>query len=1037
MNYAGKFDATIAADGPGTHHSPAYVHFDSPHAKIPPDAIVVTDAHLLFNADFKRSGVDLILSKDDAELVLHDYFKGEKRAPLASPDGAHLTGDLVNALTGHVQYSQAGGAAAASHVIGHVTKLAGSATAIRNGVSILLHQGDNVEKGDVVQSGADSTLGITFIDGTVFGLSSNARMVLNEMVYDPNGSNNASLMSLVAGTISFVAGETAKHGDMKVDTPVATMGIRGTAVLVEIDFTVPQGANQPDAKFQVLVEPDGTTGSYILFDKTTLQPIAVVNQAGQQVSINNGVVSTSASQLSPDLQKLITDVFAQKFAANDTNTKLTQHTDSTNPDLFNGQLIKTASGATATPVFLVTGTALGSSTPPGQGNGPLNSLQRVPEAPTVNPGSGGTAEIDKITHSGTLDIASNIITFTDINKGDRPTVSTTFDHYTYTDAHGNASTLNDLQKADIKATEVDLVVVQGPNNTNDGEASWTYLVPDKAFDFLAAGETLTLTYAAVVDNHFTADPTTEKNTQLFTITITGTNDVPVITTGPESVGFFGGKTTPGGNLKAAGNAPTTGTLAFTDVDLTDTHTVATELTTATLSGPDAATLDKQALEALAPSPMAIFEKALSAMVASDSTGSGSGTINWTLADLPVYLADFIPKGETLTLTYTVTVTDSQNTTSTQNVIVTITGDNAPAVVWIHTTGDGSPDGLWTTAQNWETGTVPTATDDVIIITDQLRGLTPSYPVTIDALTSAVAQSVTMNDFDLSSETHTRPELDILSTGQHEGTLTIGGSLTVSADAFVNNSGTINVGDKMELLDQPAVPDTSPAVLNKSVLVNSGTINLGQGGDFQGLSSITNTGMIEVHHGTLSVLVGIANADGETPGQITVDSGATLALGTDSLTGGHGSITGGTVTINGTLELQGNNFLNNGTLANNNQINVTGTGNALDDENVTNTGKIDVSGVLLLDQGTTITNSSKGSVTVESDGTLTLDGAVSDGATIDGGTVTNDGALDLNGNGVLQNGTLVNSGQINVGGSVQPLALHLRPPYDAAGTKIKV
>jgi hypothetical protein len=64
-------------------------------------------------------------------------------------------------------------------------------------------------------------------------------MVLNEMVYDPNGSNNSSLISLVAGTISFVAGETAKHGDMKVDTPVATMGIRGTAVLVEIDFDIP------------------------------------------------------------------------------------------------------------------------------------------------------------------------------------------------------------------------------------------------------------------------------------------------------------------------------------------------------------------------------------------------------------------------------------------------------------------------------------------------------------------------------------------------------------------------------------------------------------------------------------------------------------------------------------------------------------------------------------------------------------------------------------------------------------------------------
>src|SRR6202011_1870811 len=160
-------------------------------------------------------------------------------------------------------------------VIGHVTKLTGTASAIRNGVSIILNNGDDVQKGDVVQSGSNSTLGITFIDGTVFGLSSNAKMVLNEMVYDPNGSSNSSLISLVAGTISFVAGETAKHGDMKVDTPVATMGIRGTAVLVEIDRSAPCHAGAPAAQFQVLVEPDGTTGSYILVDKTTLQPIAV------------------------------------------------------------------------------------------------------------------------------------------------------------------------------------------------------------------------------------------------------------------------------------------------------------------------------------------------------------------------------------------------------------------------------------------------------------------------------------------------------------------------------------------------------------------------------------------------------------------------------------------------------------------------------------------------------------------------------------------------------------------------------------------
>ena len=151
-------------------------------------------------------------------------------------------------------------------------------------------------------------------------------MVLNEMIYDPNGSDNKSLLSLVQGTISFVAGATAKKGDMKVDTPVATMGIRGTAVLVEIDFEVPSQGGAPPAKFQVLVEPDGTTGSYILFDKTTLTPIATVNRAGTQTIINGqGTVSFQSSvQLSPDAQKIISDVFSLKFTdLNSPNTKLT------------------------------------------------------------------------------------------------------------------------------------------------------------------------------------------------------------------------------------------------------------------------------------------------------------------------------------------------------------------------------------------------------------------------------------------------------------------------------------------------------------------------------------------------------------------------------------------------------------------------------------------------------------------------------------------------------------------------------------------
>src|SRR5262249_17662042 len=107
--------------------------------------------------------------------------------------------------------------------------------------------GDPVYKGDVVQTGADGKVGISFSDGTAFNLSSNARMVLNEFVYDPNGKSNSTLFSLSKGTFTFIAGKVAKTGDMKIDTPVAPMAIRGTTAHVEI-------SDDGTVKFSTLIE---------------------------------------------------------------------------------------------------------------------------------------------------------------------------------------------------------------------------------------------------------------------------------------------------------------------------------------------------------------------------------------------------------------------------------------------------------------------------------------------------------------------------------------------------------------------------------------------------------------------------------------------------------------------------------------------------------------------------------------------------------------------------------------------------------------
>jgi hypothetical protein len=162
------------------------------------------------------------------------------------------------ALTTHLANAQTGsGTAAAGAPIGRIVSLSGSVTIERAGASVVqanlsnnalqVKEGDLVYQGDVVATGADSKVSLAFADGTAFNVSNNARLELNEFVYNPNGKSNSSMFNLVRGTFTFVAGKIAKTGSMKVDTPVATMGIRGTTphVVVSEDGTV---------KFSTLVE---------------------------------------------------------------------------------------------------------------------------------------------------------------------------------------------------------------------------------------------------------------------------------------------------------------------------------------------------------------------------------------------------------------------------------------------------------------------------------------------------------------------------------------------------------------------------------------------------------------------------------------------------------------------------------------------------------------------------------------------------------------------------------------------------------------
>jgi hypothetical protein len=214
-----------AEEGFGTAAS--VIHDDPAHPRV----IDIPNAELLAPGHLHRAGPDLLLSdRDGKHYVIPGYFSTEHPPALVAPDGGGLPGDLVGLLTGSPspnEYAQAQPTAPAGS-IGKVEKVIGDVTAIRNGVAVALHVGDVVYQSDVIQTGVNSRVGIGFPDGTALELTADTRMALSEYSYDANSTSNSAVLTLVEGTFAFVAGSVAHTGDMKIATPVATMGIRGT-----------------------------------------------------------------------------------------------------------------------------------------------------------------------------------------------------------------------------------------------------------------------------------------------------------------------------------------------------------------------------------------------------------------------------------------------------------------------------------------------------------------------------------------------------------------------------------------------------------------------------------------------------------------------------------------------------------------------------------------------------------------------------------------------------------------------------------------
>ncbi len=121
--------------------------------------------------------------------------------------------------------------------IGGIEEHKGSGGITRQGESIITELGLGVQQMDHVQT-VDGRLLMKFLDDSVVRLTEHTEVTLTEYYYDPNKKADSRMaMNFVSGTARFSTGRLGlvPKENIKIETPTASIGIRGTDFTTSVD----------------------------------------------------------------------------------------------------------------------------------------------------------------------------------------------------------------------------------------------------------------------------------------------------------------------------------------------------------------------------------------------------------------------------------------------------------------------------------------------------------------------------------------------------------------------------------------------------------------------------------------------------------------------------------------------------------------------------------------------------------------------------------------------------------------------------------
>lgn len=126
--------------------------------------------------------------------------------------------------------------ARAADEIGQVKQTAGQVSVTRGGASVPVALGTPLFEADVIVTGADGAIGMTFSDNSRVALGPDSRLVLEKYAYAPGAAGNAFDARLTGGSLTAASGLIAATPDaMRVLMPTTILGVRGTEFAVRVE----------------------------------------------------------------------------------------------------------------------------------------------------------------------------------------------------------------------------------------------------------------------------------------------------------------------------------------------------------------------------------------------------------------------------------------------------------------------------------------------------------------------------------------------------------------------------------------------------------------------------------------------------------------------------------------------------------------------------------------------------------------------------------------------------------------------------------